>query len=901
MITATFSNHGALQGVEEFALVGVYDLQLVQGASGPTLYTATRGDGWLTSFDVGIAPGATTFNEHWRISPDFLQLETTDLVLRGGADGTELYMAGLNDSALNGVRLGADGITGTASVTSSGWDMGLFTEVEMFGDTDSGIATLRSGGLVSISFGSAGLLDVSAIRHNTDLGDINATDIATASHNGETYAFVSFQSHDVLAMFRQQSDGTLTHITDIDASYGFWSDRPSDMAVTTAADGRLYVVAASSGSDSLTTFSVSANGMTPVDHLIDGLDTRFADASHVTSVAIGDHSFVLAAGSDSGISVFTMLPGGRLQHIISMAGTAKTPLNGITAIEAIATPDGIRMWVSTEAAPFLAEFSLDLPDLGLNLSGNASDTALNGTASDDILSGAGGNDQISGGEGNDILLDGAGTDHLQGGAGADTFILTQDGARDIISDFQSGIDRIDLSDFGVLGGLGGLAISTQSWGAEVWIDAEVLEIRSANGASLSGDDLEGALVTTNRIQSDPGQYPGAPSASRPDPNTGKTANPDTTNPADLAPQWIDAPEFTATANASDSRGTAGADMMHTYGQNDRLFGGTGNDTIIAGFGADTVSGDGGNDSIHGDGNSDLLLGGAGFDTIIGGRGNDAISGDSFADLLRGGDGNDIILGGDGFDNIYGENGADSIWAGAAPDRVFGGAGDDWLSGGSNFGTSVDGIFGEGGNDTLFGNAGFDLLNGGAGDDVLDGGHQADNLYGEDGNDILIGGLGFDRLFGGEGQDKLYGGASGDGLFGQGGDDTLWGGEGSDRFFGGQGNDILDGGSGNDTIYADAGFDTIIGGIGNDLMFGSFNADEFVFENGHGDDTVADFDAFNDNEVLDLSDLDGFDDMQDVQDAAAQSGRDVLINTGDNSSIRLRDVDLDDLDENDFTF
>ena len=154
--------------------------------------------------------------------------------------------------------------------------------------------------------------------------------------------------------------------------------------MTSAADGRLYAVVAGSGSDSLTTFQISDNRMVPVDHQIDSRDTRFAHASHVTSVTVGDHSFVLAAGSDSGVNLFTVLPGGRLQHVDAMPGSIETPLRAITSIDAMATPDGIRMWVSTQTAPYLSEFSAAMPNLGVSRGSNALPVSGNSSAATSV-------------------------------------------------------------------------------------------------------------------------------------------------------------------------------------------------------------------------------------------------------------------------------------------------------------------------------------------------------------------------------------------------------------------------------------------------------------------------------------------------------------------------------------
>lgn len=906
MVRAVFTNHGALPSIEEFGLVGLNDIKVVDGAGGPMLFAATRGNGWLSAYDLGSSAGDTTLGQQWRIAPQLLQLETTDLVLRDTGGSQQLYMAGLNNSRLTGVRLDSDGagnaIDGGIFYSAMGRHLGGLSEMELISDGNSGLGALRNGGLVNISFGSGTTMNLSNINQGSAMQGERATGITSATHDGQTYAFVTYQGEDTVSMFRQGANGNMIHINDVDASDGFWVDRPGALTVTSAPDGKLYVVVAGSGSDSLSTFSVTPQGMVPVDHLIDSLGTRFADASHVTSVTVDGQSFILAAGSDSGVSMFTVLPGGRLQHIDAMPAEAATPLRGITSIDAMSTPDGLRFWVSTEGAPYLAEFSVALPNLGINLGASATGSTLDGRVGDDILSGGAGNDQLNGSFGNDILLDGAGADTLRGDGGRDTFVLTEDGARDVIQDFEMGFDRIDMTDFSQTSAFGQMSIVSRSWGAEFQLGADVLEVRSSDGSRLYAQDFDATnLITGGGIQTDPALYPGGRGPARPDPNPGSNANPSSVDPNSLAPAWQNEPSFALNRSANDNGGTKAHDQITTGAGNDRVFGGLGNDTLNSGAGRDAVNGEGGNDLIHGGDDNDFLLGAAGFDTIDGGNGHDTISGDTYADSISGGAGNDVLLGGDGFDRISGGSGNDRVWAGSSPDRVWGGDGDDWLSAGSNIGYGVDAVFGEGGNDTIFGNAGFDLLNGGDGDDVLDGGHQADNLYGEEGNDILLGGLGFDRLFGGRGDDQLFGGDSGDGVFGQQGNDTMWGGTGGDRFFGGQGNDIIDGETGDDTIYGGAGFDTILGGEGNDSLYGSFNADEFLFDNNHGNDTICDFDATGANEVIDLSRVDGFNHFSDVLNVSTQTGQDVVIQTGSNSSIRLNRVNLDDLDENDFVF
>lgn len=91
-----------------------------------------------------------------------------------------------------------------------------------------------------------------------------------------------------------------------------------------------------------------------------------------------------------------------------------------------------------------------------SLRGGSGADDLGGGLGADILLGGSGRDRLSGGAGADRLDGGAGSDRLTGGAGADRFVFANAGAaRDVITDFQDGLDRIvidrDLArDFGAL-------------------------------------------------------------------------------------------------------------------------------------------------------------------------------------------------------------------------------------------------------------------------------------------------------------------------------------------------------------------------------------------------------------------------------------------------------------------
>ncbi len=89
-----------------------------------------------------------------------------------------------------------------------------------------------------------------------------------------------------------------------------------------------------------------------------------------------------------------------------------------------------------------------------NLSGNNSANVLRGGQGNDRLSGQGGTDQLFGEQGNDLLFGQGGNDVLNGGAGDDIlaggsggrdwFVFQGDWGADQITDFEDGVDLLDM-------------------------------------------------------------------------------------------------------------------------------------------------------------------------------------------------------------------------------------------------------------------------------------------------------------------------------------------------------------------------------------------------------------------------------------------------------------------------
>jgi serralysin len=153
--------------------------------------------------------------------------------------------------------------------------------------------------------------------------------------------------------------------------------------------------------------------------------------------------------------------------------------------------------------------------------------------------------------------------------------------------------------------------------------------------------------------------------------------------------------------------------------NDRLFGGKGNDVLFGCQGGIQLFGERGNDVLFGDQKTVQ---------IFGDRGNDVLHGGENTVQLFGGQGNDVLFGGKNSVELFGDEGNDILHGGLNNNRLFGGQGNDIL-------------FGDAGNDLLKGDRGDDILFGGVGDDTILGGEGADLIAGGDGIDTLTGGGG----------------------------------------------------------------------------------------------------------------------------------------------------------------
>ncbi|MBK4216839.1 M10 family metallopeptidase C-terminal domain-containing protein [Paracoccus caeni] len=127
------------------------------------------------------------------------------------------------------------------------------------------------------------------------------------------------------------------------------------------------------------------------------------------------------------------------------------------------------------------------------VSGGNGDDGLFGRLGDDTLLGGAGNDTLRGEGGRDLLNGGFGNDRLTGGGDADTFLFRKNFDRDVITDFEIGIDVIQMQGVGVNSFAQARDRAVQS-GADVIFDfggGDVLTVRNVVLAALEDDMIFG--------------------------------------------------------------------------------------------------------------------------------------------------------------------------------------------------------------------------------------------------------------------------------------------------------------------------------------------------------------------------------------------------------------------------
>lgn len=632
-----------------------------------------------------------------------------------------------------------------------------------------------------------------------------------------------------------------------------------------------------SGNDTITVISGYQAGLAPDIDILGGGGNDSITGGNTSEVMIGGTGRDSLAGGDGDdvmvifdgdVAAGEIYDGGTGQDTLTGETGSAVNLSGVTIIGvehitgfsgglALSTTqlDGFtgtidmsgELSISNSGAVNLGGATLILEQINLNSSGNqitvAGNTGFPGQSLGMIAGGAGndtitviggtfgvqgaillggvGNDTITGSATDDEIVGGAGVDSLSGGAGNDVFVI---GA---LSDIQSG----EVYD----GGAGQDTLDGNDIIASLNLATSGLTLTSVE--AISGF-VDGAQMTAAQLAAFTARVGviGAVTVT-----TGGTINLGssvvTTNQINLsaAGNAITLTAETATTSNFDGRviGGVGNDAITVlggdqYGSVD-LFGGGGNDTILAGGGNDNIVGGAGSDSIDAGAGDDTLVAAVGDlaagETYNGGAGTDTLDLSAITTTVNLGvatvTGIESIIAGGSLQLTAGQaNGfTDSVSVNGDLILTSGGSVDF-----SQSDVSVDRLILSAAGNTVIvaqpndGSASFNgEIIGGVGNDnitVLGGGYNGVTVDAGDGNDTIVSAGGNSQLTGGDGNDVITGGGGYNTMFGGAGNDTITGGTGIDQITGGTGADSLVGGGGNDTFSLETAADIVAGEVYN---------------------------------------------------------------------------------------
>ncbi len=254
--------------------------------------------------------------------------------------------------------------------------------------------------------------------------------------------------------------------------------------------GQSWVLVAGSGSNSLSVMKLGGDGrLTPTDHVLDSLDTRFETVQDLAVVEANGRAFVVAGGGDDGLTLFILTPDGQLIYLDSFADTLASGLQNVETISVAQVGDELQILAASQQDSGLTQLTVSIADLGVVDEGLG---GVNGTALDDMLTGSILNSTLLGGAGDDILIAGTGATTMTGGSGADIFVMNYGSDTTTITDFQPGLDRLDLFDYPLKRTPSQLTFTATAQGAQIDYVNETILVHSATGGPLTSADIFGA-------------------------------------------------------------------------------------------------------------------------------------------------------------------------------------------------------------------------------------------------------------------------------------------------------------------------------------------------------------------------------------------------------------------------
>ncbi|MBV1865193.1 MAG: lactonase family protein, partial [Rhodobacteraceae bacterium] len=372
-------------------LRGLSDIKIVHISGKFVLVVASEADSAITSFllsdsGVPVLVDSQAFNSNsgtGRISAlSFAQVSGDTVLLPATRyeDQTAFFTLGDNGSLSGPSSDGESGISGEG--------IGLNETVVIGANTYVFVQSYGGQTLTAYVLGNNQRLSKLQELNDNDasfLGDISALSHWRIGTN--SFLFVASAFDAGLSVYRIGNDGHLTLQDTVEPEDGSGFAKAQDLT-SFEVEGRAFVVMASAGSSSLTVYRVADNGnLSEVDHLIDTLDTRFQNASLVEAFSFEGRQFLVAAGSDDGITVLEVLAGGVLRVEASLADTYGITLDNVSGV-AVEIFGGVPvLYVSSSTDHGFTRIELDIVPPPQIIKGTPLADNLVGTDGDDRIEG----------------------------------------------------------------------------------------------------------------------------------------------------------------------------------------------------------------------------------------------------------------------------------------------------------------------------------------------------------------------------------------------------------------------------------------------------------------------------------------------------------------------------------
>jgi Ca2+-binding RTX toxin-like protein len=351
-----------------------------------------------------------------------------------GNDGNDRIV--LLDEAPSEARDGADGGFGDDLITGGNVAGSYFG-----GDGNDTITGGASGDLISGGDGS----DIVKGGSGNDVlyGEIEGANDSTyvAGSHVDSFVFTLGSGNDsILDLNYHFADTITSQDRDIVDLTGFYSiTGKNNIAVVDDGFGQVKLVLSATDSITLAGFAFNPDDSRQV---LSSIKFKFFDPAGPDLLIGTDGNDVLDGGA--GADTMTGLKGNDT-YKVDNAGDKVIEKDGEGADVILATVSytlALHQSVETIQAANQAG--------NIDFAGNELANTLIGNDGINLLTGGGGNDILQGGNGGDVLTGGAGTDTLKGGADGDDFVFVHlsdsaAAAPDKITDFETGIDKIDLS------------------------------------------------------------------------------------------------------------------------------------------------------------------------------------------------------------------------------------------------------------------------------------------------------------------------------------------------------------------------------------------------------------------------------------------------------------------------